>query len=54
MTVYAFLVVRKEKSVCVCVCVRECVGKQLKGVSDGPDIPAVISINVIFVTHLLP
>jgi hypothetical protein len=48
--------------VCVCVCVRAraqsrahaCVGKKLKGVSEGPDIPAVLSINVIFLTQLLP
>ena len=63
--VYAFLVVRKEKRfvrlcvyVCVCVCARAsacaCVGKQLKGVSEGPDIPAVLSINVIFLTQLVP
>jgi len=59
-------VVRKEKKVCafvcvcMCVCVCEracvcaCVGKQLKGVSEGSDIPAVLSTNVIFLTQLVP
>lgn len=46
--------------VCVCECVRvsararACVGKQLKGVSEAPDVPAVLSINVIFLTLLVP
>jgi hypothetical protein len=48
----------------VCVCARACartyaracacVGKQLKGVSEDPDIPAVLSINVTFLTQLVP
>ena len=37
----------------VCVCVCTCVGNQLKRVSEGSDIPAVLSTNVIFLTQLL-
>ena len=50
----------KKKGLCFCVCVcmyvcSVCVwgGKQWKGVSEGSDIPAVLSTNVTFLTQLL-